>query len=289
MLIQRRAIKLPKAMLIAWKMRRHPVHDHADARLVAGIHQVAEIIRLTEPVGRRVHANGLIPPGTIEGMLRGWKQFDVGESHIADVADQFVREFAVTQGPVALFRLTPPRAKVHFIDADGAVHTGIGPALPHPVFILPSVSTAVNNGCIARGRLEIMRHGIRLQRQQTAIGAQKFKFVLVATGNPGNKNLPNAATRMQPHHVTPAIPAIEIADHADPKRVGRPDCETGTLHAELGLGLRAQRAVNLLVRTLSQQVEVEVTQGGRKAIGVFDVVSAASGFLNTQPVMTVPA
>jgi hypothetical protein len=35
MFVQRGAVEMREAVIVAWKMRRHPIEDHADPRLVA--------------------------------------------------------------------------------------------------------------------------------------------------------------------------------------------------------------------------------------------------------------
>ncbi len=78
-------------------MRGHPVEDDADAGLVAAVHEVAEIVRVAEALGRRKHADRLVAPGAVERMLGDRQQFDMGEAHLPDVFDQFVGEFAIGQ------------------------------------------------------------------------------------------------------------------------------------------------------------------------------------------------
>ena len=48
-LVKRRAIEMRQRPIVPWKMRRHPIHDDADARLVQGVDQELEIIRCAEP------------------------------------------------------------------------------------------------------------------------------------------------------------------------------------------------------------------------------------------------
>ena len=68
---------------------------------------------------RRVHADGLVSPGAVERVLGDRQQFDVRETHVSDVADEFVGKFAIAQ--IAIVGLAAPGAEVHFIDADGPI------------------------------------------------------------------------------------------------------------------------------------------------------------------------
>jgi hypothetical protein len=56
------AIELSKCVGVLWKMSRHPIHDHADAGLVAFVDEVAELVRRAESARRRVVICNLVPP-----------------------------------------------------------------------------------------------------------------------------------------------------------------------------------------------------------------------------------
>ena len=65
-----RAVKTCQAVFVLGKVCRHPIHDHADAGLVAAVDEVTKLIGCTKAVGGRVHPNGLVAPGAVERMLR---------------------------------------------------------------------------------------------------------------------------------------------------------------------------------------------------------------------------
>jgi len=43
MLVEHRAVEVGKTLLVGAKAARHPVKDHADARLMAGVDEVHEL------------------------------------------------------------------------------------------------------------------------------------------------------------------------------------------------------------------------------------------------------
>ena len=47
-LVERGAVEVRQAVRVLGKVRRHPVDDHADARLVAAIDEVHEVLRRAE-------------------------------------------------------------------------------------------------------------------------------------------------------------------------------------------------------------------------------------------------
>src|SRR4029077_7503784 len=52
--VEIRAIEFSQAMRVLWKMRRHPIHDHADAGLMTFVDEITEFIWRAEPAGGRV-------------------------------------------------------------------------------------------------------------------------------------------------------------------------------------------------------------------------------------------
>jgi hypothetical protein len=63
------AVEFSERMCVLSEMRRHPIHDHADAGLMTFVDEMTKFIRRAEPARRRVIICDLITPGTFEGML----------------------------------------------------------------------------------------------------------------------------------------------------------------------------------------------------------------------------
>src|SRR5207244_9082620 len=64
------AIEFGQTMRILRKMRRDPIHNHADPSLMTAVDKMPKLVRFSEAAGRRVIISDLITPGTFEGMLR---------------------------------------------------------------------------------------------------------------------------------------------------------------------------------------------------------------------------
>src|SRR5947207_15974087 len=96
-LVEIRPIKFRQSVRIFWKMRRHPIDDHSDPGLVAFIDKMAEFVRSSEATGWRIIVSHLIAPRSFEGMLRDWKQFEMGITHIHHVRQQGLGKLHVTQ------------------------------------------------------------------------------------------------------------------------------------------------------------------------------------------------
>ena len=78
-------------------MRRHPVHDHADAGFVESVDEELEIVRRAEAARRRVEAGDLVTPTRIVSVLRHRQKLDVREAHLPHVFDQRPGQLTVAE------------------------------------------------------------------------------------------------------------------------------------------------------------------------------------------------
>src|SRR5690606_12962170 len=97
-----------------------------------------------------------------------------------------------------------------------------------------------------------------------------------ACPKPGDEQLPDTPTRMQPHGVPATVPAVEITHHRDPTGIGRPDREAAARHATGHPGLRAEAAAEPAVVALVEQVDIHLAQLGTEGIGVLGLLQAAA-------------
>ena len=77
------------------EVRGHPVEKHADAVLVAMVHEVQEVGGRAVAAGDGVVADGLVAPGAVERVLGDGHQLDVREAHVLDIIHQLVGQLAV--------------------------------------------------------------------------------------------------------------------------------------------------------------------------------------------------
>jgi len=70
--------------------------------------------------------------------------------------------------------------------------------------------------------------------------------------------------------VDAAVPAVEVADHADSFRVRRPHREAHARDAEAVHWLRAQHAVALMEPAFAEKEEVILAEGAGERIGVVE-------------------
>ena len=111
---QSSTVELHKPMLIAREMRRHPVDDYRQASCMTAVHQVAKVVGRTEALRRCEQPDRLIAPRSVKRVLTDWQEFNVSESHLAYVVDEFVGEISIRQ--VTAVVLVSPGARMNFVD-----------------------------------------------------------------------------------------------------------------------------------------------------------------------------
>ena len=103
-----------------------------------------------------------------------------------------------------------------------------------------------------------------------ALRADDIELVVIAGGGVRHEQFP-IADAAHPHRMPPRIPEIEIADHADPPRIGREHHEGDAVDAVERHRMRAELVVEPLMGAFAEQIQIEVGQDRRKAIGVVEI------------------
>src|SRR3954470_21775373 len=97
------AIELGERMCVFRKVRRHPVHDHADASLMTFVDKMTDVVGRAEPARGRKIIFDLITPRTFEGMLRNRKQFDMCVTEVKHVRQKRIGELEISELPISFF------------------------------------------------------------------------------------------------------------------------------------------------------------------------------------------
>ena len=111
------AVEFAEAMSVGGKVRRHPVEDHTDAGVMAGVDELGEIMGVAVARTRRELREQLVTPGATEGMLHDRHQLDVGEAHVNHVGDQPLGQLVPVVQPAVIATLTSPRPGMQLVDA----------------------------------------------------------------------------------------------------------------------------------------------------------------------------
>ncbi len=212
-------------------------------------------------------------------MLADRHQLEVGEAEVVRIGHQGLGEFVPAQE--AVVGVAPPRAEMHLVDADRRVQ-GVGtPALCGHRRHRRQRAHHAGGG---RPHLALQRERVGLQRQQAAVAGEQFVLVGAARPDARQEDLPDAALAAQAHRVAAAVPVVEVAHHADPRRVRRPDRERGAGHPFAFAHDRPQHLVGAQVLAFGQQPGVGVAEHRREAVRVLEHRAATVAPVGAQPV-----
>ena len=271
------AVKGGKAVGVGAKTAGHPVHDYADARLVACIDKVHELLRVA--VARRggVVTGRLVAPGAIEGMLHKRHDLDMRVAHVAHVVHELHRqivvgiELAALRGEgihgagivavlvrLALRRIAValPRANMHLVDVQRLRHVVVAGTALEPCSVVPLV--AIEGPQHAGGtRRALGLKGIRIGLVElfAVVGLDEI-FIELALLGARNKAFPNSA-RMHGHQrVGFFIPVVKFANDMHALYIGRPNAKAPATRTVLRVGVRAHLFPAALPHANAKQVDI---------------------------------
>ncbi len=122
---------------------------------------------------------------------------------------------------------------------------------------------------------------------------EDLELVPLPLEGPGPEELPDAEVVEPAHRGRPALPSLEVADDPDGRGPGCPHGERDAVDAVDRLHVRAEVVPELLVASLTEQVQVEFADRRREAVGVVrrpgDVVGVAGGVRVVVGLDAVPA
>ncbi len=107
--------------------------------------------------------------------------------------------------------------------------------------------------------------GIAL-RNEAAIGSDDLEFVEIARTDLGQEDFPDPV--MIAHRVDPAVPSVEVADHADPVGVRSPDREGDPVDLAEGPRMRAHRFPETAVGALAEEIDILLAENGAIGVGI---------------------
>ena len=264
-------------MGVGAKTAGHPVHNHANARLVARIDKVHELLRVA--VARRggIVAGRLVAPGAIEGMLHERHDLDMRVAHVAHVVHELHRqvvvgvELAALRGEgihragvvavlvrLALRRVAValPRANMHLVDVQRLRHVVMAGAALEPRGVVPLI--AVEGPQHARGtRRALGLKGVRIGLVElfALVGLDQI-FIQLALLGARNKAFPDSARVHGHQRVGFLIPIVKFANDVNALYIGRPNAKAPAARTVLRVGMRAHLLPAALPRTDAKQIDI---------------------------------
>ena len=214
------AVEMGQPKVIGGKVRGHPIEQHTHACCVGALDEPHKTSRVAVACCGRVKPQGLIAPRAIKRVLADGHQFQVGEAHVLCIGHQFIGQLVPVQPAIAFVGFAPPRRQMNLVNAhrriQGIRRLALGTRGQFG-------RHAGHYAGVGRAQFGLAGVGVRLQRQQVAIPRMQLKFVACTGAHARHKTFPNTTRMAQVQSVNAAVPSIEVADHADAARVGRPD------------------------------------------------------------------
>src|SRR5438105_5169071 len=124
--VEMAAVELSEAVRVARKMRRSPVENDADVRLVAAVDKFHEFGGRTVAAGGSEIAQSLVAPGAVVRMLHDGEHLDVRAAEVFDVRNELVRKFGVGKPAILIFRNAAPRTEMDFVNRNGRLEPIFG-------------------------------------------------------------------------------------------------------------------------------------------------------------------
>ena len=132
------SVKLIKPVRVLGEMSGHPVHNHADTRLVAAVDKIHKVKRRAVSRGRSEIPRHLISPGAVVWIFHNRHQFDIVVSHIGQIDDQLIGRLTVIV--CITVRVAPPGAKVQLVNIHGAAVWIMALPRPKPRLVMPLIA-----------------------------------------------------------------------------------------------------------------------------------------------------
>ena len=271
LLVELVAHEVAEAMGILAEAARHPVEDDTDARLVAGVDEVHELLGRSIAGGRRIVARDLVAPGAIERMLHDRKKLDMGVAHLLHVVYELhgelvvgkvaaacalscrrLRAVAVESVIVAL-----PGSQMHLEDVErGLQHLPLV-APEHPGIVAPLIVADIRRDGCRIGRALGME-GIRVCLVDELCSRRRLYCVLVALicMDARHEAAPDAARLRLEEVVCVLVPAIEFADEAYGGDARRPDGKAVAVLSVLGGRVGSELVVAAVPLSPAHQVHI---------------------------------
>ncbi len=269
-LVERGAVEAGQAVGVLGEVAGHPVEDDADASLVQRIDERPEVVRRAEPAGWREEARDLVAPRAVVRELEHRQQLDVREADPVHMGDEPRGQVLIGQELAVL--TAGPRPEVHFVDREGPVETLFAQRpFRNPLVVLPGVR-ALGTDDRRRGGRHLAGSGARigLQERRPTRGRRELELVPCTGGNARDEQFPDPLRQPLAHRLDASIPAVPVADHTDPARIGRPNRKARAGNAIDRGRMRSEGARQFLVASLPDQVEIEVAEQQSEAIRIVD-------------------
>ena len=229
--IARCPVKLRQPMGVLRKMSGHPVQNHANAVAVQVIHQIGEILRGPVPGCRRVVARYLIAPGAVKRMFRDPHQLDVRVACLQEIVGDGMRKIPVIVESILMLtvRVAHPAPDMALIDGNRRLVLDKVILPPHPSSVRPFDRAKIRDDgsrpravlCLIRIRISLIQLSAILCVDQILVHLPRLCRL--------DKGLPDPGGLSLLHRNIAFIPAVELSNQRDSRRMRRPHSKVNAL------------------------------------------------------------
>jgi hypothetical protein len=156
----------------------------------------------------------------------------------------------------------------------------------HPLVVAPAVSIQRPHD---RSRVRPELHGkanrVGLDRIRASDSGLDVELVQRTASDTGNEEFPDSAGATAAHWMPAFVPPIEAADDTDAQRMWRPHGKGCPGHTRMRPDVRAQLGIELVVRALVEEVQIEVGEDRWHRIRVVDFLARSTYGRHDQPVV----
>ena len=104
--------------------------------------------------------------------------------------------------------------------------------------------------------------------EKCSVSANQLKLVVHSGRDPREENFPNPGVEIFSHGMNPAVPFIEITNHADTACSGCPNCEAESSRSVDLTGVCSQFFPHAAVSTFAEEMQILLTKGRAKVINI---------------------
>src|SRR5207244_3214314 len=185
-------------------------------------------------------------------------------------------QLAVAQPAILDSGSDETRSKMSFITRNGRLEPVFARTLGEPVRVVPLIRFQVgDDGAGVGAQLTAESVRIGFQGKHVSCRPDDFEFVDGAFGQFWNEDFPDAGRAARTHCMDTAVPAIEVADDADPASAGRPDGKLNAADACERDEVRAELLVSVVMAAFAHEIQVKLGEDAGKSIRIVKLKSFA--------------
>ena len=246
------AVKLIQTCRVLGEVRRHPVDNNADTRIMALVDKRHKVLGSTESRCRRKISYLLIAPASVKGVLCYRHKLNMGVAHLFNVRNKLICKAAIIIVFLAVFL---PGAEVYLVNICGAFVNVFSRKLLAVFLVRPAVALDIVISCCGIGaHLHKITVWVSLELDKT-VGSFNAVFVAFHLLYALYVQLPDSAVAYLVHIALRSVPVIKITDNTYGIGMGCPNSEHYIFFSVFNYPMRAKEIVCMGIFSLMEEME----------------------------------